>query len=111
MNRIVPSTQDGAAAFTTTHWSMVLAAHGPTPAARAALDKLCRTYWRPIYGFVRRLGVSPEEAKDLTQGFFCSAAGTPGFECGPPGERASAFLFARITQAFPNERAQPCDGN
>lgn len=49
---------------------MVLAAQGPTPAARAALDKLCRTYWRPIYGFVRRQGVSPEEAKDLTQGFF-----------------------------------------
>ena len=26
--------------------------------------------WRPIYGFVRRQGVRPEEAKDLTQGFF-----------------------------------------
>jgi RNA polymerase sigma factor (sigma-70 family) len=47
-----------------------LEAQGPTPAARAALDKLCRTYWRPIYGFVRRQGVGPEEAKDLTQGFF-----------------------------------------
>ena len=40
------------------------------PAAQAALEKLCRTYWRPIYGFVRRQGVGPEEAKDLTQGFF-----------------------------------------
>ena len=57
-------------AFTTTHWSVVLAAQGSTPAAQAALDKLCRTYWRPIYGFVRRRGVGPEEAKDLTQGFF-----------------------------------------
>jgi RNA polymerase sigma factor (sigma-70 family) len=63
-------TQEGAIAFTTTHWSVVLEAQGPTPAARAALDKLCRTYWRPIYGFVRRQGVGPEEAKDLTQGFF-----------------------------------------
>ena len=69
-NRIAPSTQNGAAAFTTTHWSVVLAAQGSTPAAQAALDKLCRTYWRPIYGFVRRQGVGPEEAKDLTQGFF-----------------------------------------
>jgi len=69
-NRITPSTQDGAVAFTTTHWSVVLAAQGSTPAAQAALDKLCRTYWRPIYGFVRRQGVGPEEAKDLTQGFF-----------------------------------------
>jgi RNA polymerase sigma factor (sigma-70 family) len=67
---IAPSTQNGAAAFTTTHWSVVLEAQGPTPAARAALDKLCRIYWRPIYGFVRRQGVGPEEAKDLTQGFF-----------------------------------------
>jgi RNA polymerase sigma-70 factor (ECF subfamily) len=48
----------------------VLAAQGSTPAAQAALDKLCRTYWRPIYGFVRRQGAGPEEAKDLTQGFF-----------------------------------------
>ena len=48
----------------------MVAAQGPTTAAQAALDKLCRTYWRPIYGFVRRQGVGPEEAKDLTQGFF-----------------------------------------
>ena len=57
-------------AFTTTHWSVVLEAQGPTPAAQEALEKLCRTYWRPIYGFVRRQGAGPEEAKDLTQGFF-----------------------------------------
>ena len=60
----------GPVAFTTTHWSMVLEAQGPTATAQEALDKLCRTYWRPIYGFVRRHGVGPEEAKDLTQGFF-----------------------------------------
>jgi RNA polymerase sigma factor (sigma-70 family) len=68
-NGTAPSTQNGAA-FTTTHWSVVLAAQGPSPAAEEALEKLCRTYWRPIYGFVRRQGVNPEEAKDLTQGFF-----------------------------------------
>ena len=68
-NGIAPSTQNGAA-FTTTHWSVVLAAQGSSPAAEEALEKLCRTYWRPIYGFVRRQGVGPEEAKDLTQGFF-----------------------------------------
>ena len=69
-DRIVPSTQNGSVAFTTTHWSVVLEAQGPTPAAQAALEKLCRTYWRPIYGFVRRQGTETEEAKDLTQGFF-----------------------------------------
>ena len=60
----------GPATFATTHWSVVLAAQGSTPAAQEALDKLCSTYWRSIYGFVRRRGVGPEEAKDLTQGFF-----------------------------------------
>jgi RNA polymerase sigma-70 factor (ECF subfamily) len=64
------STQNGGVAFTTTHWSVVLEAQGPTPTAQAALEKLCRTYWRPIYGFVRRQGTDAEEAKDLTQGFF-----------------------------------------
>ena len=64
------STQSGGVAFTTTHWSMVLEAQGQSPTAQEALEKLCRIYWRPIYGFVRRQGVQPEEAKDLTQGFF-----------------------------------------
>jgi RNA polymerase sigma-70 factor (ECF subfamily) len=49
---------------------VVLEAQGESAAAQEALEKLCRTYWRPIYGFVRRHGVRPEEAKDLTQGFF-----------------------------------------
>src|SRR5213080_3848722 len=60
----------GPAAFRTTHWSVVLTAQDDSPAAHEALEKLCRTYWRPIYGFVRRQGVGPEEAEDLTQGFF-----------------------------------------
>src|SRR5215471_20369617 len=64
------SANQGPIAFTTTHWSVVLAAQGPSPEAEEALEKLCRTYWRPIYGFVRRQGTESEEAKDLTQGFF-----------------------------------------
>jgi RNA polymerase sigma-70 factor (ECF subfamily) len=62
--------QNGAVAFATTHWSVVLTAQGESPAAREALEKLCRTYWRPIYGFVRRQGAGTEDAEDLTQGFF-----------------------------------------
>src|SRR6266699_6859214 len=62
--------QKGAVAFTTTHWSVVLEAQGESPAAQEALEKLCRTYWRPIYSFARRQGIRPEEAQDITQGFF-----------------------------------------
>jgi RNA polymerase sigma factor (sigma-70 family) len=59
-----------AASFTTTHWSVVLEAQGETPAAQRALEVLCRTYWRPLYGFVRRHGLAREEAQDLVQEFF-----------------------------------------
>jgi RNA polymerase sigma factor (sigma-70 family) len=60
-----------AAQFTTTHWSVVAAAgDSKTPEATLALEQLCRTYWRPVYGFVRRRHANPEDARDLTQGFF-----------------------------------------
>jgi RNA polymerase sigma factor (sigma-70 family) len=62
--------QNGAADFATTHWSVVLAAQGGSSAAQKALERLCRNYWLPLYEFVRRQGYSPEEAEDLTQGFF-----------------------------------------
>ena len=64
------SVNTGGAAFVTTQWSVVLAAQGQSPAADEALEKLCRTYWWPLYGFVRRSSYNPEEAQDLTQGFF-----------------------------------------
>ncbi len=67
------ANRNGAVAFVTTHWSVVLAAQeGLSPAAEEALEKLCRSYWWPLYGFVRRQGYGPEEAQDLTQGFFAS---------------------------------------
>ncbi len=62
--------QSDAVAFTTTNWSVVLEAQGQSPAAQEALEKLCRTYWRPVYSFIRREGTGPDEAEDLTQSFF-----------------------------------------
>src|SRR6266568_3647384 len=69
-NAISQSTQTGAVAFATTHWSVVLEAQGESPAAQGALEKLCRTYWRPVYSYIRREGTALEEAEDLTQSFF-----------------------------------------
>ena len=63
-------TVRGPGIFATTHWSVVLEAQGESPAAQKALEKLCGTYWRPIYGYVRRHGAGAEDAEDLTQGFF-----------------------------------------
>ena len=66
----IQSANGGAMAFTTTHWSVVLEAQGESPAAQKALEILCRTYWRPLYGFARRHGIGREEAQDLVQEFF-----------------------------------------
>ena len=60
-----------ATTFGTTHWSVVLAAGaGDSAAAMAALEKLCQAYWYPLYAYLRRRGYGPEDAQDLTQGFF-----------------------------------------
>lgn len=57
--------------FATTRWSVVLAAKdGDSPESASALNALCHAYWYPLYAFVRRQGRSPEDAQDLTQGFF-----------------------------------------
>jgi RNA polymerase sigma factor (sigma-70 family) len=68
--RTASGAQIASIAFTTTHWSVVLEAQGQSSAAQEALEKLCRTYSRPVYWFIRRQGNRPEEAEDLTQGFF-----------------------------------------
>jgi RNA polymerase sigma factor (sigma-70 family) len=56
--------------FRTTHWSVVLQARTASPDAAIAMEKLCRLYWYPIYGFVRQKGHTAENAEDLTQEFF-----------------------------------------
>ena len=54
--------------FETTRWSLVLAAAGSdSQAAREALSSLCQTYWYPLYAYLRRRGLDPEDARDLTQ--------------------------------------------
>lgn len=59
------------ARFVTTQWSLVVAAaNRESPGAEEALEQLCARYWYPVFAFVRRRGHDPEEAKDLTQGFF-----------------------------------------
>src|SRR6266496_4841512 len=66
----IQSASGGAMTFTATHWSIVLEAQSESPAAQKALEILCRTYWRPLYGFVRRQGLGREEAQDIIQEFF-----------------------------------------
>jgi RNA polymerase sigma factor (sigma-70 family) len=99
------SAYHGPVAFTTTHWSVVLTAQGPSPAAQAALEKLCRTYWRPIYGYVRRHGIGPEEAKDLTQGFFALLLERRDFDAVRKEKgRLRSYLLTSLKHFLTNER-------
>jgi len=57
--------------FPVTHWTDIVAArHEGSSTAAEALDRLCSTYWYPIYAYIRRKGHSDADAKDIAQGFF-----------------------------------------
>lgn len=114
---IAHTAVSSAAQFTTTHWSVVLAAGGKDETrSLAALETLCRTYWYPLYAYVRRRGFSPEDAQDLVQEFFArflahhwvsDADRTRG--------RFRTFLLTALSRFLANEwdrtRAQKRGGN
>ena len=94
-----------ASAFVTTHWSVVLAAQGNSERAQEALEKLCRTYWRPLYAFVRRQGNSPEEAQDLTQSFFASLLERRDFDrVRKERGRLRSYLLGSLKHFLANDR-------
>jgi RNA polymerase sigma-70 factor (ECF subfamily) len=94
-----------AATFATTHWSVVLAAGQSADAqASEALEELCRTYWYPLYAFVRRQGRSPEDAQDLTQGFFAHLLRKDFLSgVGPEKGRFRSFLLACLKHFLADE--------
>jgi RNA polymerase sigma factor (sigma-70 family) len=99
------SPLDKAQWFTTTHWSVVLmAGRGPEPAADAALERLCRTYWYPLYAYVRRRGHGPEDAQDLTQEFFARLLERNYLgDVGPEKGKFRSFLLAALNHFLANE--------
>lgn len=69
-DNIQPSPTAIGARFAATSWTNVIAAQqGGSPEAEEALEKLCRSYWYPLYSYLRRKGNDPHGAQDLTQGF------------------------------------------
>lgn len=68
-------------AFPPTQWSIILSArHEDSEIRSQALEHICRCYWHPIYAYARKRGFSPEDAEDVTQGFFASMVHGQGFE-------------------------------
>jgi len=91
--------------FATTHWTVVLAAgQRHTPQADGALEELCRTYWFPLYAYVRRRGYGKEDAEDLTQAFFARFL-EKNYLAGLSAERGRfrAFLLASLKHFLANE--------
>jgi RNA polymerase sigma-70 factor (ECF subfamily) len=91
--------------FATTHWSVVLAAgQRDTPQSAGALEQLCRTYWYPLYAYVRRRGYGPEDAQDLTQEFFARLLSKQWVGMADPGRgRFRSFLLAALNHFLANE--------
>lgn len=91
--------------FATTHWSVIVAASQPDSAAQnEALAALCRSYWPPVYAYIRRRGHKPEDAQDLTQEFFARLLAKEwlaGIE--PRISRFRSFLLTAVSRFLANE--------
>jgi RNA polymerase sigma-70 factor (ECF subfamily) len=96
--------------FVTTHWSIVLdAKNKDSPDSAAALEKLCQTYWYPLYAHVRRLGHPPPDAEDLAQEFFARLLQKGYLEAADQAKgRFRTFLLVALDRFLANEwdRAQ-----
>ena len=91
--------------FATTHWTVVLAAgKRHTPQSDGALEELCRTYWFPLYAYVRRRGHNKEDAEDSVQAFFARFL-AKNYLAGLSAERGRfrAFLLASLKHFLINE--------
>ena len=84
--------------FATTHWGVVLAAgEGGSEPSHDALETLCKTYWYPIYVYVRRKGYGPDDAQDLTQEFFAQLIAKQHLRLADPNKgRFRSFLLATL---------------
>lgn len=106
--RGTPETTPGlerSAAFVTTRWSAIMMAQADSsPPAREALETLCRHYWHPLYGYVRRLGHSPPDAQDLTQEFFLRLLEREFLKNADPAKgRFRSFLLVALKRFLANE--------
>jgi len=98
--------------FVTTLWSVVLRAGNESePESAAALERLCRQYWQPLYVFARRKGHSEHDAQDLTQGFLADLVQQRGFSRADPNRgRFRNFLLASFRHFLANRHREHLAG-
>jgi len=104
MNRAAP----GDGRFATTHWSVVLSASRPESAHyHQALESLCKTYWFPLYAYLRRHGYDTHQAEDHTQAFLAGLLEKHGLRLAEPKRgKFRSFLLAALKHFLANERAR-----
>ena len=92
--------------FATTHWSVVLAAgQAGSPQAIEALERLCSTYWYPLYVYVRRRGYNEPDARDLTQGLFAHLLERDALQCVSAEKgKFRSFLLASLNYFLADTR-------
>jgi RNA polymerase sigma factor (sigma-70 family) len=102
------SARGGQARFTTTHWSVVLAAGRPgTTDYELALETLCQTYWFPLYAYLRRHGYDSDMAEEHTQAFFAGLLAKHGLCLADPKRgKFRSFLLVALKHFLANERAR-----
>jgi RNA polymerase sigma factor (sigma-70 family) len=98
---------EGLERFQETAWSIVLAAGGASEArAREALAELCRTYWPPVYSYLRRRGYNRDDAQDLTQIFFQHMLEDETLRrASPERGRFRSFLLGAVNRVVADQRA------
>lgn len=91
--------------FETTRWSLVLAARdAESTEGREALAALCELYWTPVYAYIRRVGRTAEDARDLTQAFFTAVIERDFFgKAQPDRGRFRSFLLTSVRHFLSNE--------
>lgn len=100
---IPPDSRSGS--FATTRWSLVRVSGGNDSGAREALAGLCRTYWYPLYAYLRRRGHQPAEAQDQTQAFFAHLLeGKRLHAADPERGRFRSFLLKSLQNFLSTER-------
>lgn len=92
--------------FASTRWSVVLDARGDEAQRRPALELLCRTYWPPVFSYLRRRGHSAADAEDTTQEFFAHLIAGDFFDRPDPARgRFRGYLVGALRQFVGRERA------
>lgn len=92
--------------FGSTNWSVVLKAQRNEDQG-AALNKLCRAYWRPVYVFSRRQGLGEHDAEDATQEFFAHIVERSWLDqAGEARGSFRGFLYALLRNFLANRRRQ-----